>query len=101
MSAALQISVLGLALFNIFISGIDSGIKCTLSKFADDTKLCGADDMPPEQDAIQSALDRVEQWIQLNFMSFNKAKCKVLHLDQGNPNISASWQTKKDRAQPF
>ncbi|GAB0181354.1 mitochondrial enolase superfamily member 1 [Grus japonensis] len=50
-----QGSILGPALFNIFVNDMDSEVECSLSKLASDTKLRSAVDTLEGKDAIQSS----------------------------------------------
>ncbi|KAK4832395.1 hypothetical protein QYF61_022250 [Mycteria americana] len=74
-----QGSVVGPVLFNIFINDLDEEIKCTLSKFADDTSHPGV--------LICLRVGRLyrRSWTGWIDGLAPIAKCKVLHLDHKNP----------------
>ena len=76
---------MGPVLFNIFISDIDAGIECNISKTADDIKLSGETDAVERRDAIQRDTLSLERQSCANLMKFNQDTCSIVHLGQGNP----------------
>lgn len=77
-SSAPQGPIWGSILFEIFISYLDYGEDCALSKFAGDTNQEIVADMPEGCAVFQRDVDSLEIWADGSLMKFNKAKCKIL-----------------------
>ncbi|KAK4830807.1 hypothetical protein QYF61_013736 [Mycteria americana] len=76
------------------------GIECTLSKFANDTKLGGAVDSCEGKEALQRDLDRRESWAITYCMTFNKSKCRILCLGWGNPGYTHKLGDERQESSP-
>ncbi|KAJ7398954.1 rna-directed dna polymerase from mobile element jockey-like [Pitangus sulphuratus] len=88
--------------FNLFINYLDARLEGILSKFADDTKFKGAVDSLKGREALQSDFDKLEDWAITNYMKFNKGKCHILHLGQGNPDANGlCYPSSKSHEQTF
>ncbi|CAM4669521.1 unnamed protein product [Lepidochelys kempii] len=83
-----QGSVLGLILFNLFITDVGTKSGNMLIKFADDTKLGGIANLEKDRDIIQEDLDDLVNWSISNRMKFNSEKGKVMHLGINNKNFN-------------
>lgn len=77
----LQGSILFSTLSDVFISGLDGSIRCTLRNFAEHTQV----GKWALWESHREDLDRLEHWA--NLMKFSKDKCKVLRLGKQNPGV--------------
>ena len=82
-----QGSILGPLLFIMYINTMDKdlfGLVDIISKFADDTKVGTVVKTDQQKDSMKTALNRLETWANDWQMSYNEAKCKVVHFGKNN-----------------
>jgi len=92
LSGVPQGSVLGPVLFLIFIDDLEVGMKNTVYKFADDTKVLAQVQSDAERNILQEDLDELTEWTKKWQMSFNTKKCKVMHAGRTNPRFTYTME---------
>ena len=86
-SGVIQGSCLGPLLFTIYINDIDNavvGSGAAVHKFADDSKASGVVNNEEDRILFQHTIDQLIAWAEQWEMSFNKAKCHVMHFGRKN-----------------
>ena len=88
-----QGSVLGPLLFLLFVNDIPEWVRNSIRMFADDTKIWAKIRTAEDGDSLQRDLDRLVEWSNLWLLSFNPAKCKVMHIAH---NIETKYSIQQD-----
>lgn len=92
-------------MLNFYIGNIGRGNDNNLINFAKNIKLCDADHLLNQRDAIQEDPERLETWALAYLIKFNKAKCKSctwvwaiqeqiqaeLRTDREQPWVEGTW----------
>ena len=79
-----QGSVLAPLLFILYVNDLPSALNCGIKIFADDSKLYKSVILPADPIALQKDLDAAARWAEEWQLTFNAAKCKVLHIGHRN-----------------
>ena len=87
LSVVPQGSVLGPVLFIVFIDDIDEGIRSTVLKFADDTKLGARVGSEEDRKRLRQDLFKLFKWSEDWKMLFNLDKCAVMHFRFANEGM--------------
>ena len=87
-----QGSVLGPALFILFINDLPESVQGPVKIFADDTKIYHSVPLSAGSDHLQKDLDAVVTWSDIWQLPFNADKCKILHIGSSNPGHSYRMQ---------
>ena len=74
-------------LFIVFIDEIDEGIRSTVLKFADDTKLVARVGSEEDRERLRQDLVELYKWSEDWQMLFNLDKCSVMHFGFANEGM--------------
>ena len=79
-----QGSVLAPLLFIIYVNDLPAMLSCGIKVFTDNSKLYRPVRLLTDPPALQEDLDAAVRWADKWLLSFNAAKCKVLHIGRQN-----------------
>ena len=88
LSGVPQGSVLGPALFLLFVADLTPTVNNFISLYADDSKLFNSlyETTDESINSLQADINALSNWADTMQMSFNADKCHTLHLGHRNPN---------------